>query len=394
MQPSLEFPYKFSKVSEVLQHVREIASLSRTNMDREPFHTVRHKIVSDRFGRARRGIIALSTRGCSYARRFGACSICGHSLSCIWDSDMSEEYTLSLFEKSLARLRVHLPSTVGVYCSGSFCDELEVSKRVRLMILNMLAMEDWIGTIIFESLPQFLSQEVVEEVAEQLHGKKVMIGVGLDCSSEVLRSILTLKEIEDSSYKIAAKNCRDVEIDPVAYVVVKPPFLTEGESIWEAGQAIHKAAELGYAHVSLEPIALQHGTVQSFLWSKKLYNRPTIWTVLKSILFWRREYPFEYKYLNLKIGGEVFTPLPYSTFARCCSCESKILPVLQTLGINLEGDPSLKETDDCCIEDNSLVSEPVIERLSERVRRIKSLLGYDKKSFRKDLLEKGDAFYA
>lgn len=357
-------------ILEILQPLKWLCSLSRKNIDREAYHTVRHQVIFDGAGRATKGIIALSTTGCSYARSFGACSICGHPVSCIWDTNIKGEDTLALFQNSLARLREHRPSMVCVYCSGSFFDELEITERVRLQIFRSLAGEDWIENLSFESLPQFLSRETLRETAELLLRKKLMIGMGLDCSNEEMRAILTLKKIKDTTYKMAVQNCLDAGVVPMAYIIVKPPFLTKGESVWEAAQAIHTAAQFGYNHVSLEPVALQQGTLQSLLWPLGLYERPTIWTILNSILFWRKSYPLEYKSLTLRIGGEIFTPAPYLTYAMCKSCESIGFPALRSIGVNFEGRLSQEQRDTCCTQSHFLISKPYVWNLFNRIKDI------------------------
>jgi radical SAM enzyme (TIGR01210 family) len=371
MKPDCEIQISHSKVGDFARDVQQIVFFSREGIKKEPFHRVRHQIVFDNSGKPLRGIIALSTPGCSYARCFGPCSICGHPSSCIWDVGITQERIVELFHTSLGTLRMHRPRTVCVYSSGSFCDDQEINRQVRLKILRALANEDWVENIVFESLPQFLSPETVEEISQYLYGKTVTIGVGLDCSNEVMRSILTLKNIKDVVYEAAAKNCRKAGIIPAAYVVLKPPFLTEGESVWEAAQAIHAAMQMGYLQVSLEPIALQHGTLQSLLWLTKLYYRPSIWTILESILLWRKKYPVEYKYLNLKIGGEVFTPRPYLTYARCKVCNTKALPILRSLGVNFESLSVSKETDECCNQRTPHISQPEIDEIAERVKNTK-----------------------
>lgn len=366
-----EIRISHSKAADIVSDIQQILFLSRKGIRKEPFHTVRHQIVLGNSGKPLRGIIALSTPGCSYAKSFGSCSICGHPSSCIWDKGITQERILELFHKSLDVLRLHRPRTVCVYSSGSFCDDDEISRQVRLKILKALANEEWVENIAFESLPQFLSSPTVEEISQCLDGKTVRIGVGLDCSNDVMRSILTLKNIKDTVYQNAARNCRKAGIIPAAYVVIKPPFLTEGESIWEAAQAIHTAVQLGYLQVSLEPIALQHGTLQFLLWLAKLYDRPSIWTILESILLWHKKYPEEYKHLNLAIGGEVFTPRPYLTYARCTACNAKALPILRSLGVDLESPAGTKETDECCNQRKTHISQPDIGDVSQRVRNAK-----------------------
>src|SRR4030042_2737382 len=112
MRIGSEVQLRSSMVEKAVSCVRQIAHLSRSNMKSEPFHSIRHKVILDSKGNVSRGVIALSTRGCSYARRFGACSICGHPLSCIWNDNITEEEMLGLFENSLARIRGYNPRTV------------------------------------------------------------------------------------------------------------------------------------------------------------------------------------------------------------------------------------------------------------------------------------------
>lgn len=295
-----------------------------------------------------KAIIALSTKGCQYARYSGTCSICGHPSSSIWDQNISSDETFEEFVNSLSLIRKENIHQVNIYCSGSFFDDNEISNLLRKRILEKISKEDWIEEIKFESLPHYVYTEQLQQISNILQKKRITIGTGLDCSSDILRYILTHKFIKNNCYSSFVKKCKSVNIIPEAYLVVKPPYLFEEEAIWETSEAIHTAVLLGFSKISLEPIALQEGTLQEYLWFNNLYNPPTIWTVFNSIKRWNNFYPNDLDKVSLEVGGEVFTPAPYMTYDRCKKCVEEVNSKLYDMKINFSFEASTDYPKNCC----------------------------------------------
>ena len=366
-------PISHGEASEAYCHARGIALKAHSLAKPEPDIGYRYVLQNPVGTGGQRAIIGLETRGCSYATSNGPCAICGHAFSCLWDADCPPSRTLSVFEHSLAEVAKHRPATICIYTSGSFLDPLEVVPETRLHILRTLASLPWLRSVCIESLPQFVTGLRARELRQTVPDKDITVGVGIDCSTETLRTLCTFKAIPDQSYAQAARACVSNGLHPRAYVVVKPPFLDEGEAIWEGAYAAHRAFEMGFRTVSFEPVAIQRGTVQQLLHDAGLYQQPTIWTVAQCIALLKAKWRKRLRGSDVLVGGEVFTPLPESSYPRCPTCETSVRRFLLSSGIDihLENRDSPKCLTPCIGKPRIIPRPPTLSRLTERIRRFR-----------------------
>jgi len=66
----------------------------------------------------------------------------------------------------------------------------------------------------------------------------------------------------------------------LAYVLLKPPFLTEREAIEEAIATVKYAFEVGFDAVSIEPVSVHDYSLVDVLYLKGLFTPPWLWSVL------------------------------------------------------------------------------------------------------------------
>lgn len=69
----------------------------------------------------------------------------------------------------------------------------------------------------------------------------------------------------------------------LAYVLLKPPFLTEKEAIDEAINSIKKATAIGFERISLEPMSVHRFTVVDALSLANNYRVPWFWSVIEVV---------------------------------------------------------------------------------------------------------------
>jgi uncharacterized Fe-S cluster-containing MiaB family protein len=221
----------------------------------------------------------------------------------------------------------------------------------------------------FESLPIFVTDEALSDLRTALPHHKINVGIGLDCSDEWIRRTCILKGIPDSSYRESVQICRTWNICPRAYIVVKPPFLAEAEAVYDAAHAAVKALRMGFGSISFEPIALQRGTLQLLLASYGLYEPPTVWTVLSTLLFLGRILPPRLRGVPFAVGGEVFTPIPLAPYARCRHCESRAIGLIRRLPFHVDLDvrADLPPSSVCCSADITSPCQPVPEEIGQRI---------------------------
>lgn len=363
--------------------VRRLVIRSRLAGEKEEFLLERH-LIEYKNGKPIRAIIGIPTTGCNYARLNGACSMCGHPDSGLWDINLTDDTIIELFQSSIEKIRPMKPNSLGVYCSGSFFDDNEVSVKLKQRICKSIADEAWIEEVVVESLPQYITKPKIEAVQRMLGSIRLKIGISLETANQFIRSSVLLKKVPSLSYIKATEACGELKnVYSIAYAVIKPPFLTEGEAIWEGAETIHSAVMMKFDEISLEPLSLQSGTLQSLLEKQGHYDMSSIWTLVNILKLWQSKYPSDLNSITIKIGGEVYTPLPYKTFLRCSTCENKAFKELEKIGVEIDlprisiDNPDGQCDTQCCtyIEPNPLeIREPNPSAVTQRVIKIINLI--------------------
>ena len=218
--------------------------------------------------------VILRTTGCYWAKKEG-CRMCGY----IQDTEPSvtQQDLLEQFHSALEKPGV--PDVVKIFTSGSFFDEREVSEDTRNKIRQKLE-ELGVKKLIVESRPEFVTEEVLDE----FEGGKLQleVGIGLESASDFVREVLINKGFTFQEFEEAAKLLRRRGFRVKAYLLLKPPFLSEGEAIADVVHSALKIKKLVDV-ISINPTNVQRGTLVEKLWERKLYRPPWLWSAVEVV---------------------------------------------------------------------------------------------------------------
>jgi hypothetical protein len=214
--------------------------------------------------------ILLTTKGCFWARDVG-CTMCGYIADSNPDaqsSDIKKQLfeALALYDKAF--------KIVKLFTSGSFLDQEEVPVDARDAILAALADTP---RVIVESRPEFVTSEICGDVVRS--NRHVEVAIGLETSNDDIRNNCINKGFTFRDFVRAAKVAHSDGLTVKAYLLLKPPFLTELEAMEDAIQSTHEAAPHADT-ISLNLCNVQKGTLVEALWKKKLYRPPWLWTAV------------------------------------------------------------------------------------------------------------------
>ncbi len=228
--------------------------------------------------------VVLGTIGCSHARgEAGGCTMCSYLLDGSSRSPTAEEL-VQQFTTALDQITgLDSPLSVKIYTSGSFFDEEEVPPDARGRILDLIAEDARIEEVVIESRPEYVSEGVLSELKERLKDRVVEIGMGLESSSDRVRSLCVNKGFSFADFLSAVERARVRGIGVRAYVLLKPPFLTETEAVLDAKKTIGDALAAGVTTISLNPVNIQKNTLVEQLWKGGHYRSPWLWSVLEVI---------------------------------------------------------------------------------------------------------------
>jgi radical SAM enzyme (TIGR01210 family) len=281
-------------------------------------------------------VVILKTRGCTWALA-GGCTMCGYANESAWQK-VTEDQLVTQFEKGWRKYRGE--ELVKIYTSGSFVDRHEVMVGAQERILEMIGRErapddappvvivqdvdtgradarnpshessdaeldadDGTATeqgpdssekkgssrkngpgvrkVAFESLPGFIQEDTFPKLTR--HVPLLEVGIGVESSNDRVLTDSINKGHGFGTFPKAAKICRDHGVSVKAYLMCKPPYLTEADALADATQTIIDAAPYSNV-VSLNPTNIQGRTVVDALFKRGGYRATWLWTLVHALL--------------------------------------------------------------------------------------------------------------
>lgn len=278
------------------------------------------------------GVIILPTMGCSWGTKSG-CSMCGY----VYDSSksISQEGILDQFNGALKKLGDI--EYLKIFNSGSFFDVRELEPQTIRNIMEEVNNQGKIRRLQVESRPEFVKNDIVKEVNDLLKGE-LEVGIGLETSSDFIRENSINKGFSLNDHIKAQDICTKNRVQVKAYLMIKPPFLTEMEAIEDAVTSGIEAAKLGAAKISYNPMNIQRGTLVELLFNRREYRPPWLWSVVEVL-----------KRVKEKVDIPV---LCYPTAGgksrgahNCAQCDEEVLKAI--LDFSLEQDMKVFDSLDC-----------------------------------------------
>ncbi|MDQ2050037.1 archaeosine biosynthesis radical SAM protein RaSEA [Natronolimnohabitans sp. A-GB9] len=229
--------------------------------------------------------IILNTGGCRWARA-GGCTMCGYVAESVDGGSVSHDALMDQIEVCLEHERENADEPaelIKIYTSGSFLDEREVGAETRRAIGETFADRE---RIVLESLPDFVDREKIADFTR--HGIDTDIAIGLETATDRVRhdcvnKYFDFEDFEDACVEAIAANDEagdDADAGIKAYLLMKPPFLTESEAVEDMISSIERCADVDGCHtVSMNPCNVQRYTMVDELYFSDGYRPPWLWSV-------------------------------------------------------------------------------------------------------------------
>ena len=236
--------------------------------------------------------ITLSPTGCEWARK-GGCTMCGEFEGSEKRENLinNPEFHIAQFASAIGKPEIWKTaheegkpiSWLRINQEGNFTNPNEVNKKAQEKILRLATRINGIKRITIESRPQYLDQQTLEFLSEIFDGSGVEleIGMGIEAENEVVRNVCINKQGTNKVFVNTAKILKNYNILSLAYILLKPPFLTEQEAIDEAVAAAHFAAEVGFSRISFEPMSIHPYSLVDALTQTGDYKLPWLWSVVE-----------------------------------------------------------------------------------------------------------------
>jgi radical SAM enzyme (TIGR01210 family) len=282
-------------------------------------------------GRERRGggvvpalTLILKTGGCGWNR----CIMCGYRH---FRYPRGEAELAGLIRGQLAWIGERYAGqefdVAKIFTSGSFLDPREVPPDARREVLQAFRGKE----VIAETRPEFVTEGAIGECLQDLDtgaGQvSFSVAMGLETSDDAIREKCIDKGFSFGDFVAASRAARRAGAGVKAYLLQKPPFLTEREALEDVVRSVRDVRPHADA-ISLNPCTVQKGTGVERLWRAGAYRPPYLWSVILALS--RAEAPV----ICDPVGGGT-TRGPHN----CGSCDRELVRGIEDY--SLSGDRSL-----------------------------------------------------
>jgi len=210
-------------------------------------------------------VLILRTSGCRWAHHSG-CTMCGY---------FKETYNAGekeiMMQVREAAERYEGEEVVKIFTSGSFLDEKEIPVRLQRHILKTFGEAK---KIIIESRPEFIDN------LKFLEDDRLEVAMGLESASNKVLEYSINKGFTFEEWMEGAKRVKEYGMLLKAYILIKPPFMTERDAIRDAMESVEKIKNIA-DEISFNPVAIHGKTVVEYLWKRHLYRPPWLWSVVE-----------------------------------------------------------------------------------------------------------------
>lgn len=219
--------------------------------------------------------IIFQTSGC----RWNNCTMCGY----VYDSARSppsHDDLMKQFEHAMSRCKDE-EFILKIFTSGSFLDDSEIGPSTRIEMLSRLRENDRVKKVIAETRPEYVTDEKLSEAREAL-GKKFEVAMGLETSNDVIRKDCINKGFSFSDFVRASEVAKKNDVTVKAYLMQKPPLLSEGIAMNDMINSINDAAPFAQT-ISMNLCNVQKGTLVDEMFERGDYRPPWLWSAVEAL---------------------------------------------------------------------------------------------------------------
>ena len=207
--------------------------------------------------------VVLPTRGCSWNK----CYMCSYALDSE-DTNFLPEF-MTIMDQEFQKIKI--------FTSGSFLDTRELPEPTRNKILDIIKKKK-VRELTIETRPEFHEEALSVYSYLKKDSIALEVAIGLESSNDRILKYCINKGFTFKDFVKAVAALEGMKIK--AYLLIKPPFLTEYEAIEDAVKSAEDVAEMVDV-ISFNPVAIHKKTLVEYLWRTGTYKPPWMWSVVE-----------------------------------------------------------------------------------------------------------------
>ncbi len=332
--------FQFFRIGSEIHRTRVLGFETRTRREKV-FSKIAQSTLS--FGEGLAITMVIPTVGCTWAlSKSGGCSMCGYINDSTLDENTNPEYFFDIeWQKLQQDPKFKEVVAVKLYNSGSFLDPKEIPVESQKSIVRKIAQFNHIKEFIIECLPEIINKqiEVLQELIHIFTNRPIYIGVGLESTNTyVLRSYVNKPFTFENQFLKCVQNTERIGAHVKAYILLKPPFLTEQEAMDDSINSIRDTFEKTDCKIiSLNPVCIHADTMVDLLWKKQEFSPPWLWSVIEVL---KRSQKF------IPDGGKLICEVMAGGLERgphnCGQCDSRVLKEIEYFSLNQRFSPAIE----------------------------------------------------
>ena len=231
-------------------------------------------------------LVSLDTVGCYHSLGKGGCSMCDYG----WGGGKKTPENLTqqaeeALEFLKERNRKYKEAQYNIIGAGSFFDDREIPSGVREMIYSFVAqnkINHERSKFITETRLEFINEDNLRKMREMLGDDVVIeIGYGMESTDRLVREVCVHKQLP-VNFREKLELMKEYNIDRWGHIIMKPPFLTEKESIDDAEKSIKDLLDNDMAeHVILMSMNIRKASLVGRLGEEGKYELPSVWSTIE-----------------------------------------------------------------------------------------------------------------
>lgn len=206
--------------------------------------------------------------------------MCGYVAESVEGGTVAHEDLMAQVDACLDHERENADEPAGlikIYTSGSFLDEREIPAETREAIASEFADRD---RMVVESLPDFVDESKLRDFTDR--DIVTDVAIGLETATDRVRHDCVNKYFDFAEFETACEAADRSGAGVKAYLLMKPPFLTEREAIVDMIESVRKCASVDNCHtVSMNPTNVQRHTMVEDVYHEGGYRPPWLWSVVE-----------------------------------------------------------------------------------------------------------------
>lgn len=312
----------------------------------------------------RRIVIYLRSTGCEWVKKTGGCTMCGFYGVTAHGGKIPEDAYISQFNHILNKIDLNDYPIVCIYNDGNMLNENELPITALEKIFRMINKYNKVKKVVIESRIEYATDDRVQRILRNMDGKKLEIAFGFETSNQEIMKLCINKGFSLNNFNHFYPHLHQAGISIRPLLLLKPPFLTEGEAIADVLSTVDYLFERGIVDIDLEVTTVQKNTVVHQLWANNLYRPPWLWSIVEILLKCKNKYQDR---LHFYISPWEYSIASIDKVRNCGKCDKRLKECINLYNQNF--DTTVFEDLECSCKDRwrDAIQEKNVLTVPERI---------------------------